>query len=128
MMINGVEREPRPAWTARSAGAKPAKLDDGSWLAEVVTVIDGTGVAGEQGKWWTEVILPRLAVCESSARVCAQEAAEAWYEETDQSGGACTVVLRVTAWTGKAWTVEARLEWKLTATVGAADRVKGGDA
>ena len=48
MNINGIERDPRPVWTERSAGAKPTKLERYSWLCEVQTVIDGTGMSEER--------------------------------------------------------------------------------
>jgi len=113
VIINRVERDSKPVWTARSAGAKPAKLDERFWLAEVVDVIDGTGVPREERAWWTEVGLHRLPVCKSTARFGAEEAARAWYEETDQNGGECAVAMRVTAWTGDAWLVVVPLKWEL---------------
>jgi ribosomal protein S28E/S33 len=120
VMINGVEREPRAAW---KGGAKPAKLDEHSWLAEVVEVIDGTGVPATERAWWCEVMLPRPT--ESWALECARVAAAAWYDETDQSGDKCVVVLRVTAWTGEAWTVEVPLAWELKASPREAEKVGG---
>jgi hypothetical protein len=121
--INGIERDPRPVWTERSAGAKPTKLERYSWLCEVQTVIDGTGMS-EERKYWTEVLLHRMSVCNNSAELAAQEAAEAWYDETDQSGGECRVVFKVTAWSGEVWTVEIDLKWELRCTGRKAARVE----
>lgn len=76
-------------------------------------VKNGTGVPNEEGAWWVEAYEPRLQACEAASKVIAEECAEQWYAETDQSAGECEVYFKLTAWTGKAWTVGVTLEWHL---------------
>jgi hypothetical protein len=117
-----VEMPVRPVWTAASAGAKPERLDQGVWLVEVVRVIDGTGT-GDESLWWCKYPC-RLDSDDLNAGVVAQAAAADWYEQTDQSGGSCEVVMRCTTWTGEVWIVDVPVAWRLKTRVRKAMRAR----
>jgi hypothetical protein len=107
-----------------AAGPRPAKLGENVWLAEVAEVRDGTG-NGDERNWWCGIAVA-YSVTEEIAASVARVAALRWYDETDQSGGACVVVMRVTAWSGETWTVEVVLAWQLTGAARAPVRMEGG--
>lgn len=111
-VIDHVERDDRfrSRW---SSGPKPSKLEPHCWLCEVVRVTDGTGIGAVERAWWTEVVQPRYGAFPTTAELVAETAADAWYDETDQSGASAEVVLRCQAWTGESWVVEVPMEWEL---------------